>query len=91
MSLIKNVLDSFHNQPEGFSARKLSAFAGVCTSVYISVINATPTNVNDLVWAWNIFIWFCLGLITASQLIAIRTGSTTTIEKKEEKTVVKNE
>lgn len=75
MKLVNKLIDSFNNGPDGFSARKLTAFAFmVCIGYihwkFIDSSNAIEALCIDLIGAA-----FFLGLITASQLIALRGGT----------------
>lgn len=87
IKFIKNIVHSFNNEPSGFSARKLSAFAAVCTAIYVSIMYTTSQNLPDVLWPWLGFALLCLGIITAEQLIRFREGKNersvtkTTVEK----------
>lgn len=80
MSWIKDIWDSFKNNKDGLSGRKLAAFWGitiVATSVTLAVVYMVhKRNENDvliyLIYAlliWIIFGAVCLGLVTIPELI----------------------
>lgn len=73
---IQDILNSFDNLPNtGFSARKLSAFVGIVTAIYLSLKHCDVTIVVELVVAWMCFILLCLGLITTQQIIELKNGA----------------
>lgn len=84
---INNLIDSFNNKPGGFSARKLSAFAGVMTSIAVTVLHSDSGNVTTLLLIWLSFSLLCMGLVTVAQLSQLRTGQTVTTENSE--TIIK--
>lgn len=88
MSFLQNILDSFKNTPQGFSARKLSAFAAVTAALWITINHATDSNVAELIMIWLLFSLLCLSIITVEQLVVLRTGwsSTKTTETKKVET-----
>lgn len=63
------ILSSFDNRRDGYSARKLSAFAGVIAAYGLSYKLGTPENADYLVAIWLVFSLLCLGIITAEQLL----------------------
>lgn len=71
-NIISKLIKSFDTEKGGFSARKLSAFAGVSTSVYITVILLPLSQQINALYAWLIFALLCLGIVTASQLIELK-------------------
>lgn len=67
------LLNSFDNKTDGASARKLSAlFAIVCVSGYITYKHCDKDNVVTLVIVWLSFACLCLGMVTAQQLIELK-------------------
>lgn len=84
MGLIRDLYNSFQNKPEGFSARKLSAFTGVTVAVIVTMRFCNDRLLVDVITVWLLFALLCLGIITLQQVIDFRGGkSTTTIEKSE--------
>jgi predicted histidine transporter YuiF (NhaC family) len=73
-SIFQNIKDSFHNKPEGFSARKLSAFGGFAIAAYIAVQHASPQDVVMLAAAFLLYSLLCLGIVTFEQVIRFREG-----------------
>jgi len=67
--LAKFFLSSFDNHSEGSSGRKLSAFAAVSTAVFLAYKHTDVTNLNSVLITLLVFALFCLGLVTADQLI----------------------
>jgi hypothetical protein len=89
MNIFHNLLDSFHNSPGGFSARKLSAFAGVAVCVYVTVHFCNDKILPEVLMVWLLFSLLCMGIITFQQVMDFKSGRTTSIEKtKIEKTEV---
>lgn len=73
---VENVLNSLNTDKPGFSARKLSAFAAVMVSMYITIKHSTDTNVDTLIMTWLTFSLLCMGLITFAQLAQFKNGGT---------------
>jgi hypothetical protein len=70
-SIVKNLLSSFNNMKDGWSARKLSAFAGMLIAAYVTVkIVPVEQSINAL-YSWQVFILTCLGIITVEQIIIL--------------------
>lgn len=73
--LLENLIKSFTTDSEGFSARKLSAFAAVVTAIYVTV-KEIPTEAQiHALYAWLCFALVCLGIVTAEQIIRLKNGS----------------
>lgn len=66
------LFQSFTTMAGGFSARKLSAFAGICTAIYLSIIFTDKTTAAYIINSWQVFVFVCLGLVSASKLIELR-------------------
>jgi len=87
MKLIDDIYNSFNNnsKTEGFSARKLSAFAGVMVAMIATFRFCDEKILVDVIIAWLLFALLCMGIITLQQVIDFRAGkvssSTTTTEK----------
>jgi hypothetical protein len=89
MSLYRDILDSFHNRPGGFSARKLSAFYCLVIAT-IATFKFGSNNVSvELTLVWVLAAMYYLGIVTWKQIQEFRTGTTTTIEKKTESESIK--
>lgn len=73
--LIQNILNSFNTSTGGFSARKLSAFAGVVTGIYITVHEIPKEFLIEALYAWLAFALLCLGIITVEQVLRFKNGS----------------
>lgn len=69
MGIIKKIIASFDNRTEGFSARKLSAFAAICAAIYCAICLLPPTDIISAVYAFLAFALLCLGMVTVPQLI----------------------
>ncbi len=80
--ILKKILASFDNSTDGFSARKLSAFAGVNFAMLLSFKLGTPENGSYLVGIWLTFALLCMGIITAEQLLIYFKGEGSTKEEK---------
>jgi hypothetical protein len=70
--IFENLLQSLHNNPEGFSARKLSAFAGVITSIVATFKFTDHTNVDSIIITWLAFALLCLGIVTIEQIMKLK-------------------
>lgn len=76
------ILSSFDTNPNSASARKLSAFfAIVIVSGWITYTNADKENTPTLVTIWLTFGAFCLGLVTAEQIVKFKNGDTNQEQK----------
>jgi hypothetical protein len=74
-SLAAAVLGSFHNRPDGLSARKLSAFAGVMVSLWITQKYTSVETLEGVLMIWLGFSLLCLGIITFEQIIRFKGGA----------------
>ena len=74
MNWLNKLLASFENSPGGLSARKLTAFALTACAVVMQWKHATPENVQGLVLIDTAVALLCLGIITAAELVKIRSG-----------------
>lgn len=68
-----NFLNSFHNEPGGFSGRKLSAFFAVLMAAY-NLKFADRTIAVELTMTWLAFALLCLGIITMQQVVEFKNG-----------------
>jgi len=71
---IERFINSFDTKNEGFSGRKLSAFFGVFVSGFITSRYCTTQSLSEILIIWLVFVAFCLGLVTASQIISFKNG-----------------
>ena len=76
-NVIKDLLDSFNNKAVGYSGRKLSAFAGVVTGIYITAFQLPATQQINALYAWLTFALLCLGIITAEHVLKFKNGEKT--------------
>lgn len=86
MKFIDDIYNSFHNKPEGFSARKLSAFAGVVVAIIATFRFCDEKVLINVITVWLIFALLCLGIITLQQVIDFKAGKSSTTTIKTEKT-----
>ena len=70
---VSGIWNSFHNQPGGLSARKLSAFFGVLMAAYNLRFADTSIAV-EMTVTWLCFALLCLGIVTAEQIINFKSG-----------------
>lgn len=81
--VFNDIWNSFNTESTGASARKLSAFVAVVpVAAVITYQHANDQNTVELVMVWLSFALLCLGLVTMSQLVELRTGVTTKKEIK---------
>lgn len=83
LKIFWDFVNSFKTTDGGFSGRKLSAFVATIAAIRISVNQANAENAFLLTCANYLFALLCLGLVTAANLIELRSGSYTKIEKTE--------
>lgn len=76
------ILDSFKNISGRYSARKLSAFVAVATSIYITVKLIPESAQIDALYAWLIFAAVCMGIVTVEQIINLKNPQTRRVEPK---------
>lgn len=89
MSLYRDILDSFHNRPGGFSARKLSAFYCLVIATVVTFRFGSNTVSVELTLVWVLAAMYYLGIITWKQIQEFRSGqTTTTVEKNESSKVI---
>jgi hypothetical protein len=72
--MIKNLIDSLKNKGE-FSGRKLSAFVGVLTAIYLTIFKIPLEHQLDALMVWLSFSLFCLGIVTVQNVIEFKNGS----------------
>jgi hypothetical protein len=71
------ILDSFKNIKGNYSARKLSAFVAVATSIYITARLIPEAAQIDALYAWLIFAAVCMGIVTVEQIVNLRSNTPT--------------
>ena len=70
-TIITNLLGSLDTGKSGYSGRKLTAFVGVITAIYITVFNVKADNALYFLQSWQLFALLCLGIVTADSLIKL--------------------
>ena len=78
--LLDKILHSFHTGPQGFSARKLTAFVITACVVYAHFAHVNDSNVVSALVVDASFVSLLLGIVTAEQIIKLKNGP---IEKSE--------
>jgi len=80
------ILDSFKNIKGNYSARKLSAFVAVATSIYITARLIPAAAQIDALYAWLIFAAVCMGIVTVEQIVNLRSNTITEpkVDRREE-------
>jgi len=73
--IFSNLINSFTTDKDGYSARKLSAFAAVCVAMYVTAKKIPEVAQIDALYAWLIFAGVCLGIVTIEQIINLKNGS----------------
>jgi cell division protein FtsW (lipid II flippase) len=71
--MIKNLIDSLKNKGE-FSGRKLSAFVGFLTAIYLTIFKIPLENQLDALMVWLSFSLLCLGIVTVQNVIEFKNG-----------------
>jgi hypothetical protein len=73
--MIKDLLNSFKNDKAGYSGRKLSAFIGVATAIYLTIFKIPLENQLESLMVWLSFSLLCLGIVTVQNVIEFKNGS----------------
>lgn len=71
---MENILKSFSTEPGGWSARKLSAFAGLSAALIIGVFLLPASDRLFGMVALLLFVLLCLGLVTFEQILRFKNG-----------------
>jgi hypothetical protein len=71
--IISDLIASFTTDTLGFSARKLSAFAGVVMAIVVTFKLPKDSYIHA-VYAWQTFALLCLGIVTIEQIIRLKNG-----------------
>lgn len=75
MSISRKVVQSFENSKPGYSGRKLTAFwAVVFVATPVTFRYTDVTVVFEVLCAWLVFASLCLGLVTAQNIIELKSG-----------------
>jgi hypothetical protein len=74
--MIKNLIDTLKNKGE-FSGRKISAFVGVLTAIYLTIFKIPLEHQLDALMVWLSFSLLCLGIVTVQNVIEFKNGKTT--------------
>jgi hypothetical protein len=72
---LSNILNSFNNSSEGFSARKLTAFAFVLFTLYIHLRYIDKSNAIEALTIDGLMILLLLSIITFEQIIKFKEGN----------------
>jgi hypothetical protein len=72
--MIKDLLNSFKNDKAGYSGRKLSAFIGVATAIYLTIFKIPLENQLESLMVWLSFSLLCLGIVTVQNVIEFKNG-----------------
>lgn len=83
---IKDIYFSFKKGDEGFSARKLSAFACMTTALYMCAFNLPEADRLHGVYALLLCSLLCFGIVTWQQIVELRQGTKTVITETTSKT-----
>lgn len=70
----KEILASFYNDANGFSARKLTGFASVVIAIKLSITYTTTAIFYEVLLAWMVFYSLNAGLITFQQFLEFKNG-----------------
>lgn len=73
-NFITNILNSFKNDKDGFSARKLTAFALMGCIMYIHKYYVTEGNATEVLIIDLCGVLIALGIVTAQNIIELRNG-----------------
>lgn len=87
MNLAEKLASSFEIKPGGFSSRKLTAFVGVGTSLFITIRFTNNGNLVAILTIWLVFVGVLMGIVTIDQVIRLREGRTTEVKVTQEKSV----
>lgn len=72
--LFTNILNSFKNDKDGFSARKSTAFALVGCIIYIHAYHVTNENSAEMAIIDLCGVLIALGIVTAQNIIELKNG-----------------
>jgi hypothetical protein len=72
--ILENIINSFSNSKQGFSARKLTAFSFVIMAIYLHIKHVNNDNAVQALIVDACVILICLGIITAQNIIQFKHG-----------------
>lgn len=72
--LFKNVLGTFTNTPDGWSARKVTAFWFTVLATWVHYKHLTDSNAVEFLTIDCCMILLCLAIVTAEHVIQLRNG-----------------
>ncbi len=72
--IFSDLIASFTTDTLGFSARKLSAFAGVVVAIVVTFKLPKDAYLHAI-YAWQTFALLCLGIVTIEQIIRLKEGN----------------
>lgn len=75
--ILQKIESTFDTHTKGYSARKLTAFVFVVLAVILAIKYTTPDNLSDVLIIVLTFVAFCLGLVTAQNIINLKNGTNT--------------
>lgn len=87
--MFDKLLKSFDNSKDGWSGRKLSAFAGVFVSAFITFKYIEPQYLIEAIMVWLCFSLLCLGIVTIEQIVKLKNGGSSVDTSSE--TIIKQE
>lgn len=77
MKLVKDIYNSFNSGKDGFSIKRMSAFAILMTILVVTIKHTDSTNLVQVIAVLSLFTLMLFGLIDAHTLVQLRTGVTT--------------
>ena len=73
--MFKKLFGSLDNTQDGWSARKLTAFASIITAIYVTYTLPLDVRLHAL-YAWQALALLCLGIVTFEQILKFKSGGT---------------
>lgn len=70
-----SLIDSLKNKGI-FSGRKLSAFVGVTTAIYLTIFKIPLEHQLEALMVWLSFSLLCMGIVTVQNVIEFKNGKT---------------
>lgn len=74
IKIVEDILKSLKTTSGGYSGRKLSAFASVCVSAFLSYLYTDKTILTTVLLIWLSFAALCLGIVTIEKIIQLKNG-----------------
>ncbi len=81
VKFIGDLFHSFYTNDKGVSARKISACVAVLVCLRVTISNTTNENLESVLQVWLLYSLLCLGLVTFGQILQVKSGVSTSIEK----------